>query len=48
MLDHLAIQCADVVASAAFYDTVPAPLGGRRVLDFGERIGYSVPPRPDF
>ena len=48
MIDHLAIQCADVAASAAFYDTVLAPLGGRRILDFGERIGYGVPPKPDF
>src|SRR5207244_11767733 len=28
VLDHLAIQCADVATSAAFYDTVLAPLGG--------------------
>ena len=27
MLDHLSIQCPDVAASAAFYDTVRAPLG---------------------
>ena len=48
MIDHLGIQCADLPASAAFYDTVLAPLGGRRVMDFGEAIGYGVPPRPDF
>src|SRR3990172_4215811 len=27
VLDHLSIQCADVAASAAFYDAVLAPLG---------------------
>ncbi len=48
MLDHVAIQCADPAASAAFYDAVLAPLGGQRVLDFGEVIGYGVPPAPDF
>ena len=48
MLDHVSIQCADIAASAAFYDTVLAPLGGQRVLDFGEVIGYGVPPMPDF
>jgi catechol 2,3-dioxygenase-like lactoylglutathione lyase family enzyme len=48
MLDHLAIQCTDVAASSAFYDAVLAPLGGRRVMDFGEVIGYGVPPMPDF
>lgn len=35
-------------ASATFYDAVLAPLGGSRIMDFGEVIGYGVPPRPDF
>jgi catechol 2,3-dioxygenase-like lactoylglutathione lyase family enzyme len=49
MLDHLSIQCADVDASAAFYDTVLATIGGRRILEFdGPTIGYGVPPMPDF
>jgi catechol 2,3-dioxygenase-like lactoylglutathione lyase family enzyme len=48
MLDHLSLQCADVAASAAFYDAVLAPLGGVRIMDFGEAIGYGVPPMPDF
>lgn len=48
VLDHLSIQCADVSASAAFYDAVLAPLGGSRVLDFGEIVGFGIPPMPDF
>ena len=48
MLDHLSIQCADVSVSAAFYDVVLAPIGGARIMDFGEAIGYGVPPMPDF
>jgi catechol 2,3-dioxygenase-like lactoylglutathione lyase family enzyme len=48
MLDHLSIQCTDVAASARFYDAVLAPLGGRRMMDFGQVIGYGVPPKPDF
>jgi len=48
VLDHLSIQCADLAASAAFYDTVLAPLGGRRLMDFGSVIGFGVPPMPDF
>jgi catechol 2,3-dioxygenase-like lactoylglutathione lyase family enzyme len=48
MLDHLSIQCADVAASAAFYDAVLAPLGGSRIFDFETVIGYGVPPRPTF
>ncbi len=48
MLDHLSIQCADLTASAAFYDAVLAPLGGARVMDFGNVIGYGVAGRPTF
>ena len=48
MLDHVSIQCADLAASAAFYDAVLAPLGGQRVMDFGDAVGYGVPPMPDF
>ena len=48
MLDHLGIQCADVAAAAAFYDAVFVPLGFRRVMDFGEYIGYGADQKPDF
>jgi catechol 2,3-dioxygenase-like lactoylglutathione lyase family enzyme len=48
MLDHVSIQCADMAASASFYDAVLAPLGGQRIMDFGEAIGYGIPPQPDF
>src|ERR1700738_5626710 len=48
VLDHLSIQCADVTASATFYDLVLAPLGGARVMDFGNVIGYGLPQRPTF
>jgi catechol 2,3-dioxygenase-like lactoylglutathione lyase family enzyme len=48
MLDHLSIQCTDPAASASFYDTVLATIGGKRVLEFGDVIGYGVPPMPDF
>jgi catechol 2,3-dioxygenase-like lactoylglutathione lyase family enzyme len=42
MLDHLSIQCADVDASARFYDAVLAPLGGHRVMDFGGTIAFGT------
>jgi catechol 2,3-dioxygenase-like lactoylglutathione lyase family enzyme len=42
------MQCADMAASAAFYDAVLAPLGAQRIMDFGEAIGYGIPPGPDF
>ena len=42
MLDHVGFQCADLAASAAFYDAVLAPLGARRMLDHRVAIGYGV------
>jgi catechol 2,3-dioxygenase-like lactoylglutathione lyase family enzyme len=42
MIDHVSVQCADFDASAAFYDAVLAPLGGRRIMDVGEAIGYGT------
>ena len=48
VLDHVSIQCADLAASAAFYDTVLATVGGERLMDFGEVLGYGVRPFPDF
>lgn len=47
MLDHLGIHCADVEASAAFYDAVLAPLGAERMMQFGDIIGYGAG-KPDF
>jgi catechol 2,3-dioxygenase-like lactoylglutathione lyase family enzyme len=48
MIDHLSIQCADLAASAAFYDAVLAPLGGERLMDFGDTVGFGIPPMPTF
>ena len=48
MIDHLSIQCASPAVSAAFYDAVLAPLGGTRIMDFGDVIGYGTGGRPDF
>jgi len=42
MIDHLAIQCADLAASAAFYDRVLGVLGGHRILDAGVVVGYGT------
>jgi catechol 2,3-dioxygenase-like lactoylglutathione lyase family enzyme len=48
VLDHVGFQCADLAASAAFYDVALEPLGGQRIMDFGVAIGYGAPDRPDF
>jgi catechol 2,3-dioxygenase-like lactoylglutathione lyase family enzyme len=42
MLDHIAIQVRDVVASARFYEVALAPLGGKRTKEFGENIGFGT------
>jgi catechol 2,3-dioxygenase-like lactoylglutathione lyase family enzyme len=47
VLDHLGIQCADLAASAAFYDAALAPLGFRRLMEFDVAIGYGAD-KPDF
>jgi catechol 2,3-dioxygenase-like lactoylglutathione lyase family enzyme len=48
MLAHVSIQCADLEASAAFYDAVLAPLGGQRLMEPDGAIGYGIPPAPVF
>ncbi|MGA2804266.1 MAG: VOC family protein [Acidimicrobiales bacterium] len=48
MIDHVSIQCADVRVSSSFYDAVLAPLGGGRVMDFGEVVGYGLEGKPEF
>jgi catechol 2,3-dioxygenase-like lactoylglutathione lyase family enzyme len=48
VLDHLAIQCSDLSASAAFYDAVLPSIGGARIMEFDPEIGYGVPPMPCF
>jgi catechol 2,3-dioxygenase-like lactoylglutathione lyase family enzyme len=48
VLDHVSIQCDDVDAAKAFYDAVLAPLGGGRVMELGDVVGYGVGAKPDF
>ena len=48
MIDHVSLQCADIEASARFYDTVLATVGGERLMDFGQVVGFGVRPHPSF
>lgn len=48
MIDHLSIQCADPAASAAFYEQVLAPLGGSRIMDFADVVGFGIGTKPEF
>ena len=47
MLDHYSVQADDIARTAAFYDAALAPLGGHRILDYGEAIGYGTD-HPEF
>ena len=48
VLDHLSIQCTDPAESAAFYEAVLRPLGGGRVMEFGQVIGFGIDGKPEF
>src|ERR1700712_2282820 len=40
MLDHLSLQCADLEASATFYNTVLPTLGYHLVIEVDQALGY--------
>ena len=42
MIDHLSFQSADIDATKKFYDAVLAPLGGSRLADYGDVVGYGT------
>jgi catechol 2,3-dioxygenase-like lactoylglutathione lyase family enzyme len=48
MLAHVSIQCADFARSAAFYDALLTHLGGSRVMEVGDAIGYGIAPVATF
>ena len=40
MLDHVALEVADLARAARFYDALMHALGGRRIVDSPDGIGY--------
>ena len=42
MLDHVGFEVSDLARSAAFYDALFHPLGGRRIVDSPEAIAYGI------
>jgi catechol 2,3-dioxygenase-like lactoylglutathione lyase family enzyme len=40
VLDHVALEVADLARAARFYDALMHPLGGRRIVDSPNGIGY--------
>jgi catechol 2,3-dioxygenase-like lactoylglutathione lyase family enzyme len=53
VLDHVALEVADLTRAARFYDALMHPLGARRIVDSPDGIGYGrdrpelwIMPRP--
>jgi catechol 2,3-dioxygenase-like lactoylglutathione lyase family enzyme len=40
VLDHVALEVEDLARAARFYDALMHPLGGRRIVDSPDGIGY--------
>jgi catechol 2,3-dioxygenase-like lactoylglutathione lyase family enzyme len=40
VLDHVALEVDDLARAARFYDALMHPLGGRRIVDSSDGIGY--------
>jgi catechol 2,3-dioxygenase-like lactoylglutathione lyase family enzyme len=40
VLDHVALDVGDLARAARFYDALMHPLGGRRIVDSPDGIGY--------
>jgi catechol 2,3-dioxygenase-like lactoylglutathione lyase family enzyme len=42
VLDHVGFEVSDLARSAAFYDALFHPLGGRRIFESPDAIGYGI------
>jgi catechol 2,3-dioxygenase-like lactoylglutathione lyase family enzyme len=42
VIDHVGLEVSDLARSAAFYDAVFHPLGGRRIVDSPVAIAYGI------
>jgi catechol 2,3-dioxygenase-like lactoylglutathione lyase family enzyme len=40
VIDHVALEVSDLARAGRFYDAVMHPLGGRRIVDSPDGIGY--------
>ena len=40
MIDHVALEVRDLAVATRFYDALMRPLGGRRIVDSPDGIGY--------
>ena len=46
VLDHVGFEVSDLARSAAFYDALFHPLGGRRIFESPDAIGYGIADAP--
>ncbi|CAK0748411.1 Glyoxalase [uncultured Gammaproteobacteria bacterium] len=47
LIDHVSVGVTDIDRARAFYDRALAPMGIKRVMDFGQWAGYGVC-KPEF
>jgi catechol 2,3-dioxygenase-like lactoylglutathione lyase family enzyme len=43
VIDHVGFEVSDLGRSAGFYDALFHPLGGRRIFESPDAIGYGAP-----
>ncbi|HUH91563.1 MAG TPA: VOC family protein [Casimicrobiaceae bacterium] len=48
MIDHTGVNVTDIARSRDFYRAALAPLGYAVLMEFGDAVGFGVPPKPDF
>src|SRR5262252_5129 len=44
MIDHTGVNVTDIARSKAFYGAALAPLGYVAIMEFGDAVGFGVPP----
>ncbi len=47
-LDHVTLTVSDYARSRAFYEKALAPLGIKKVMEFGQACGFGRDGKPDF
>ena len=48
ILDHITLVVSDYARSSAFYEKALAPLGIKRIMEFGQACGFGKDGKPDF
>jgi catechol 2,3-dioxygenase-like lactoylglutathione lyase family enzyme len=48
LLDHVSLTVVDIARSKAFYERALAPLGVKKIMDFGHAAGFGRDDKPSF